>query len=110
MKKIIIIIIMAMTGGFLAANLASAGVAEKRIHHQKLRIRHGFISGELTRSEIKFISQEQRRIHRLQKMAWADGRLTHKERRRIEKLQNKMHKHIYRFKHNPRKTHRDYKF
>jgi len=34
MKKIIIIIIMAATGGFPAVNLASAGVAEKRIHNK----------------------------------------------------------------------------
>lgn len=104
MKKMIIITIMAMTCGFLFANQASAGVAGKRIHNQKLRIRHGIITGKLTHSEARLLKREQRRIHRIKKIARTDGRLTYKERRRIEKLQNYASKHIYRLKHNPRRS------
>lgn len=110
MKKIIIITIMALTGGVLFANHAAAGVVENRMHQQRHRIRHGIITGKLTRSEITFLRLQQRRIHHMQKIAWADGRLTNGERRRIEKLQNKASKDIYRFKHNHRLGHRSYRF
>ena len=110
MKKIIIVTVMAITGWFLLANQALAGVAEKRMHHQKQRIRHGISTGKLTRSEARFLRHEQHRIRRLKKMAWTDGRLTRKERRRIEMLQNQASWHIYLLKHNPRHRYRGYRY
>jgi len=110
MKRIILIATITMIGGLLIVTQASAGVFHQRTKNQKLRIRHGIKTGQLTRSEVRFLKQEQRRIHRLQKIAWSDGRLTHRERRRIEKLQNKASNHIYRLKHNHRQSHRRYRY
>lgn len=102
MKKIFLFAIVAFGAGIILATQASAGVIAERMHNQKLRIRYGVISGELTRSEARLLKKEQRRIHRLRKVAWADGKMTRREWRRLEKLQNRASYHIYRLKHNPR--------
>ena len=110
MKKTIMITIATMVCGLLITTQASAGVFQKRSKNQKLRIRHGIKTGQLTRGEARFLKQEQRRIHRIKRIYWSDGRLTYKERRRLEKLQNKASRHIYRFKHNHRQARWGYRF
>ena len=110
MKKTTMITITAMACGLLIATQASAGVFKKRSKNQKHRIRHGILTGQLTRAEARFLKQEQRRIHRIKRIYGSDGRLTHKERRRLDKLQNKASSHIYRFKHNDRLAHRGYRY
>jgi hypothetical protein len=100
MKKIMIITLIGMIGGFLFTNQASAGVIEKRMHKQRLRIQQGILSGELTRSEAEFLKREQRHIREVVKIAWEDGKLKKRERRHIHKLQNRAGKQIHRLKHN----------
>ena len=102
MKKIFVYAILAFGAGIVLATQASAGVIAERMQNQNLRIRHGVISGELTRSEARLLKKEQRRIHRLRRLAWADGKMTRREWRRLEKMQNRASYHIYRLKHNPK--------
>ena len=109
MKKMIIITILVMIYGFLFANQALAGVIEKRSLKQRLRIRQGILSGELTRSEAKILRREQRRIRIVTERAWADGKLTRRERRRIKRMQNHASRHIYRLKHNDIRRHWRYR-
>lgn len=98
-----------MISGFLFVDRASAGVIEDRSFKQRLRIRQGILSGELTPYEVKILKHEQRYIRRIKKMSWFDGKLTYRERRHIERLQNRASRHIYRFKHNDACRYRRYK-
>ena len=109
MKKLMIITILLIIGGFLSLDIAFAGVAEDRSITQRLRIRQGIISGELTPYEAKLLRHEQRHIRRVKKISWIDGRLTYRESRRIERLQNRASRHIYRLKHNDARRYRHYK-
>jgi hypothetical protein len=109
MKKLMIITILLIVGGFLSIDIAFAGVAEDRSFTQRLRIRQGISSGELTHHEVKILKHEQRHIRRIKKMSWFDRKLTYWERRHIESLQNRASRHIYRLKHNDARRYRHYK-
>ena len=76
-------------------------ISDRQIMQQK-RIHQGIRSGELTLCEIRRLEMEQHRIHRLKKRAWRDGRLTFRERLRLERRQDLANRHIYRLKHNNR--------
>ena len=87
----------------LALMWCSAAWADRsniRDHRQTRRIRQGTRSGEITRPEIRRLKKEQRRIHRAHHRALADGHLNRFERRRLEKMQIRAGRHIYRVKHN----------
>ena len=109
MKKIMIITILLIIGGFLVLDNAFAGVADDRSFTQRLRIRQGILSGELTPHEARILKHEQRHIRRVKKISWFDGRLTYRESRYIERLQNRASRHIYRLKHNDARRYRNYK-
>ena len=77
-----------------------------RIHHrqyrQQKRIHQGVHSGQLTWREARSLEREQRRIQRSRRRAWADGRLTPRERFRLEFQQDMASRHIYWARHNNR--------
>ena len=109
MKKGLIVATLLMIGGLLAVDNAFAGRIEDRSHTQRMRIRQGIWSGELTRGEVKFLKHEQRRIRKIKKISWFDGRLTYSERRHLERMQNRASRHIYRMKHNDVRRYRHHK-
>ena len=109
MKKLMVVGILLIIGGLLFIDMAFAGVAEDRIFAQRLRIRQGILSGELTPWEIKVLKREQRHIRRVKKSSWFDGKLTYRESSQIERLQNRASRHIYRLKHNDARRYRHYK-
>ena len=106
MKKLMMITILLIIGGFLSLDIAFAGVAEDRSFTQRLRIRQGILSGELTPWEIKVLKREQRHIRRVKKSSWLDGIITYRESLYIERLQNRASRHIYRLKHNDARRYR----
>jgi hypothetical protein len=106
MKKTIMTSILALGVGIILVSQASASVVSERLYNQKLRIRQGVISGELSRGEAQVLKKEQRRIRKNLKKAWADGKVTRPEWRRIQILQNRASNHIYRLKHNSNSRHR----
>lgn len=108
MKKLMIITILLMVGGFFAVDQAFAGIIEDRSQTKRLRIRQGILNGELTHSEVKFLKYEQRQIRRIKKIFWFDGRLTYSERLHIERLQNQASRHLYRLKHNDAHRYRNH--
>ena len=82
----------------------SAAWAERsniREHRQTQRIRQGIRSGEITRPEVRRLKNEQGRIDRAYHRASADGHLNGRERQRLNNMQNRASRHIYRAKHNP---------
>ena len=85
-------------------DLALAGPVSDRQIRQRHRIHQGIKSGELTRGETAVLEHEQKAIQGLKKRSWQDGRLTLKERSRLESAQDRSSDHIYFLKHNNKKN------
>ena len=67
---------------------------------QSKRITHGIRSGGVTDREFVRLNREQRRIGKYKRQARGDGRISHRERRRLHSMQDRASAHIYRTKHN----------
>ena len=78
---------------------AEAGRNQNREARQEKRISHGVKNGELTRHEAKKLHRGQKKIDKVQDKAAADGDVTLKEKARLEKMQDKQSRKIYRQKH-----------
>jgi hypothetical protein len=96
-----------LLAGVLASLIASAAMAgtprvDRREALQRSRIVEGRRSGELTRRELARLNAGQRQVHRMERRAGADGIVTRGERRRIERVQDRESRAIYRLKHNVR--------
>ena len=100
MKRILIASTIILIIGLLAAIPALAGPVSKRQHQQIKRIRLGVADGSLSRNEFQRLMHEQRKIRRLQRRAWSDGRLSPRERGRLLARLDRASRHIYRLKHN----------
>ena len=102
MKKTVIMLAVMAVIGLVFADLSMDGRIGKRQISQNKRIHQGVKSGELTFHETHLLMHEQHRIQRTKKRALIDGILTPKERLRMEIMQEKTNRHIYRLKHNDR--------
>ena len=67
---------------------------------QSQRITQGIRSGEITGREFVSLNREQKRIARYKRRARVDGRIDHRERRRLHRMQDRASAHICRAKHN----------
>lgn len=72
---------------------------DRREHRQYQRIVKGVNSGELTRRETNRLIAGQARVHRMERRAKADGKVTWAERARLRAEQNRQSRNIYRQKH-----------
>jgi len=120
-KKIISgIIIIGMTFGSTSASFAGrrhyqcnndwqTEHIDKRQNRQANRIYKGIRKGKITRHEFKILMREQARIERAERRALRDGRITRREKEKIEWMQNKASDNIYEAKHNRRSV-RDYDY
>ena len=99
--KALVIFSLVCAVWFLTVSLswARGGIAHRQTK-QFQRIAGGVRSGVITQREFTALSREQRRIKQTLGRARADGRINVRERRRIDTLQDKASKHIYRAKHN----------
>jgi hypothetical protein len=81
-----------------------ARVSHGKLHHkmdnQKVRIRKGVKSGELTHKEAKKLKNQQHHIARLENRYLSDGRLSRAESRDLNQRLKHASKRIYRKKHN----------
>lgn len=74
---------------------------ERRELRQDARIHEGVRSGELTRGEAMHLRMGERHIDRMEARARCnDGRMSVRERIRIDRAQNLESRRIYRLKHN----------
>jgi hypothetical protein len=73
---------------------------QQRMDRQSQRIESGIRSGEITGSEFRHLHKDQRRIGRAYNRGRSDGHLSRQERHRIDKMQDRASRHIYRSKHN----------
>jgi hypothetical protein len=104
MKKLILTLTIAAIGIFAANTFGQVTPrADKRQKYQKHRVKQGAKSGELTKREAKSIKYSAKSANRYEKKAKSDGKVTKKERVRLQHKQNKTSRKIYRTKHNNRK-------
>ena len=75
---------------------------DKRFDRQHERIKAGIQSGELTKKEAGKLKKQQRKNEKLERKFSADGYLSRKERKTLEKKQDKASQKIRRLKHNDR--------
>jgi len=73
---------------------------DRRQDRQRARLIQGRRSGELTRGEFRRLEKQQKKIaHMERRFSW-DGHLSGKERRRLERAQDRASRHIAHAKHN----------
>jgi hypothetical protein len=99
--KTVTIIFVTTLLALIWCSAAWAGRSSIRNHRQKQRIRQGIRSNEIIRPEARRLKKEQRRINRAYHRATADGHLSWRERQRLNNMQDRASRHIYRAKHNP---------
>jgi len=82
---------------------ASAGEVKAREEHQEDRIQKGINSGQLTEREAANLERHEQKIEADRQRALADGRISGKERRKLNREENRQSQRIYHKKHNFRK-------
>jgi hypothetical protein len=82
--------------------MLSTAEAQPGLRVQRHRIEQGVRSRELTRTEARNLSLQQRNTHRNIRRANADGIITRRERKGIRMDQRQHNRAIYRKKHNQR--------
>jgi hypothetical protein len=104
MKKLLFTLLL--TGIIGASAAAAVGQvtpgADRRQRNQKYRIENGIKSGQITKREAKSIRRSVRSAKRYERRAKSDGKVTWKERARLQHRQNVASRKIYRTKHNKR--------
>ncbi len=75
------------------------GIIDQREAAQQYRIHNGIESGALTPQEAWKLRNEQRRIQTAENRMRADGRLNPRERARLDGMQDRADRHIYRENH-----------
>ena len=93
-------IIIMIAGSVLAGNTYDP-VINDRIAEQQKRIDEGIASGQLTRAEADILQDNLNWIKAEETRLKADGKLTPKERARLNKMLDKNSNMIYKKKHNP---------
>ncbi|MBW2295599.1 MAG: hypothetical protein JRG94_25355 [Deltaproteobacteria bacterium] len=85
------------------ASSASAGHPGARQLRQRARIQTGIENGSLVRPEARRLRHEQTHVRRARRrMLSDDGRLGSAERARLDRMQDRASRHIFRAKHNAR--------
>ena len=104
MKKLLLTLLITGLFGIFAADAFGQKTprVNKRQSNQKYRVRQGVKSGELTRREAKSIRRSTKRINRYEKRAKSDGVVTRRERVRLNRMENRNSRKIFRKKHNRR--------
>jgi hypothetical protein len=95
-----IAVTLVLTTAALPALAGTPGV-DAREQNQRERIAQGVRSGELTRPEARRLVGGERRLHRHERLARADGVVTRAERHRLRRHADRMSGRIYRQKHDP---------
>ena len=85
----------------LASSMAFSDThADKRQEHQGKRIEEGVKSGTLNENEQAKLEAGQDKVEAAEVKMMEDGKATHKEKRHLNRMQNRQSKKIHRMKHN----------
>lgn len=98
MKKLIIALMLLITGAGTHTLQAEPGIGREQVQQHK-RIKQGVASGELTRREAAKLRGQQAKIQHDKRLAKADGVVTPCERTHLKHEQNRAGRNIYRQKH-----------
>jgi uncharacterized protein HemX len=92
---------IALAGSVFAQTTTQATMprVDKREANQQKRIDQGVASGQLTQKEATRMENGQARVNQAEANAKADGKVTRKERKHIEKMQDKQSRKIKHNKH-----------
>ena len=105
MKRILMGFMLVILSG-LTVGLASAQAATRRVDgreaRQNARIEQGVARGQLTPREAARLQAGQRRVHRMERLAKADGVVTPVEYVLLRQAQNRQSREIFSMKHNAR--------
>lgn len=85
------------------APLVFAGEVKNREENQQDRIAQGVQSGQLTPKEAANLEKGEAKIEKDREKALADGKMTLKEKRKLNHEENKESRKIHRKKHNLKK-------
>lgn len=101
MKRIVSILLAVtfVVGLGLSAMAQKTPVVNNRQNRQQKRINRGVKTGTLTKKEAAKLEAGQARTEALEAKAKSDGKVTVKERARLQHRQNKTSRRIYRQKH-----------
>ena len=100
MKKIHFSLVMIALSVLIFSVQALAGSFDQRQVRQQKKIRDGINNHRMTRHDALRLKHQQRQI-RLQKKSYSrDGHLTHRERRRLNRLQDRADRQITQSKQN----------
>jgi len=83
----------------MLGNQSSAATINQREWRQQARIWHGFRSGDLTPREFRQLERQQGLIRRSEARARRDCNFSARERFRIQRLQNRASRNIFRQRH-----------
>lgn len=95
MRSIIAAILLTAIAGPAFAQWNSPGI-DRRQAIQQHRIERGYHSGRLSAQEAWKLDRGQRRIHRMERRAEADGYMSRRERERIRAAQDRQSRRIAR--------------
>jgi len=81
------------------ASISASGFAQANVNRhqtaQRARIAEGRRNGDVTNCEARVLNREQRQIHKMTRMAKADGRVTPREKQMIQKQRIRASRHIH---------------
>jgi hypothetical protein len=107
LKKTALLLALTMAWGITWAQgvgTTSTPRIDQRQANQQQRIDRGVQSGALTEKEAARLQKGQRRVQRMENKAMADGKMTPRERRRIEHAQDTQSRKIYQEKHDKQRA------
>jgi hypothetical protein len=103
MNKIrLTVAVLFLAGAASYAQTATPRVAKRQIHQQQ-RIKEGVKSGALTKPEAARLEAREAKIQHDKNVAKSDGRVTPKERAKLNREENRASRKIYRQKHDAQK-------
>ena len=92
---------IAMVSAVLFSSMAFSDThADKRQEHQAKRIEEGVNSGKINEAEQAKLEAGQNKVQEAESKALEDGKVTHREKRHLNRMQNRQSKKIHRMKHN----------
>jgi uncharacterized membrane protein YebE (DUF533 family) len=106
MRKIVSVIlttVFALGLSIAASAQNNTPRVDRREHRQRSRIHQGVRSGQLNRREAHRLRRQQAVTRAEEAAAKADGKVTKRERRHLNRRENRTSRHIYKQKHDNQK-------
>ena len=93
-------LVMGLIFSLAIGTSAFAGEVKEREENQQDRIAQGVESGQLTGKEAAHLEKGEAKLEKDREKALADGKMTPKEKRKLNKEENRQSKKIFNAKHN----------